>query len=112
VASDIDAIEGELADISGASVVALRLAGNVGMADQRRIQRLLDVAQGRARALEADLADLRLQPTDADIAALAADGYLDEVLVALRGACGAEADDGVAAEALRIMAGMLLERQV
>lgn len=108
VASDIDELEHRLAGIAGGDVVAVRLAGQVDLVDQRRIRRILDVAQSRARALEADLGGLRLMPTDADIAALAADGYMGEVLAELR---DAGKDDEVAAEALNILAGILVERQ-
>lgn len=126
VATDVDELEGQLSAVTGGDVIALRLAGQVGLEDQRRIQRILDVAQGRARALEADLGDLRLRPTDADIAALAADGYVGAVLAELRDACRSvradandtndtndsnDGDDAVASEALKIMAGILLERQ-
>ena len=108
VATDIDELERRLAGLSMRDVLALRLAGGVNLEDQRRIQRILDVTQGRARALDYDVGELRLRPTDADIAALAADGYVGEVLAELR---DAGEDDDVAAEALNIMAGILLERR-
>jgi DNA repair exonuclease SbcCD nuclease subunit len=109
VPSDVDELEGTLAPLGGGDVVALRLAGEVDLAQQRRIRQLLGVAQGRARALEADLAQLRLKPTDADLASLAADGYVGEVLAELRDLAQAGDEDG--AEALNLLAGILLERQ-
>ena len=109
VASDIDELELRLAPVGAGDVIALRLAGEVDLEQQRRIRRLLDVAQGRARALEADMAQLRLRPTDADIAGLAADGYVGEVVAELRELAQAGDEDG--AEALNLLAGILLERQ-
>ena len=103
--------------ITGDDVVAVRLTGQVDLANLRRIQTILDIAQGRARALESDLGGLRLRPSVEDIAALAADGYVGEVLAELREACQAEAsgagdaDEGVAAEALGILAGLLPGRR-
>jgi hypothetical protein len=79
----------------------------VDLRQQSDIRRLLGVVQGRLRAVEADLTGLRLRPTDADIAALAADGYVGEVLAELRDA----QDEESSAEALNILAGLLMERQ-
>ena len=111
VATDIDELEHRLLDVAMGDVLALRLAGQVDLENQRRLQQILDVAQGRARALEFDLAELRLRPTDADIATLAADGYVGEVLAELRDAAQTGEEGEVAAEALNIMAGILLERR-
>ena len=109
VASDLDELESSLAAIDARDVVALRLAGDVDLEQQSRIRQLVAVAQARARTLEADLAGIRLKPTDADIAALAADGYVGEVLAELRDR--AQAGDAAGAEALNLLAGILLERQ-
>ncbi len=109
VASDIDELEVRLAAVGANDVVALRLCGQVDLEQQRRIRRLLGVAQGRARALEADLAQLRIKPTDADIASLAADGYVGDVLAELRELAEAGEEEG--ADALDLLAGILLERQ-
>jgi DNA repair exonuclease SbcCD nuclease subunit len=109
VASDVDELERRLDAFGSGDVVALRLTGEVDLEQQRRIRRLLDVAQGLTRALEADLAELRLRPTDADLAALAADGYVGEVLAELRDLAQAGEEEG--AEALNLLAGILLERQ-
>jgi DNA repair exonuclease SbcCD nuclease subunit len=157
VASDLEELGRHLDLLAPRDVVALRLVGQVDLEQQRRLRDLIGAAQGRTRALEADLSRLRLRPTDADIAALAADGYLGEVLAELREAArghdtdgsdgetsgGARTDAGsdaesdaesdvgsragsragsdpdedadedaqVAAEALGILAAMLLERQ-
>ena len=109
VGSDLDELESSLATVGARDVVALRLAGDVDLEQQRRIRQLVGIAQGRVRTLEADLAGIRLKPTDADIASLAADGYVGEVLAELRDL--AQAGDDVGAEALGLLAGILLERQ-
>ena len=60
--------------------------------------------------LLADLAALRLEPTDDDIADIQADGYLGEVLAELR--AGQDEPDGeVARDALALLAGLLDERR-
>jgi hypothetical protein len=109
VASDLDELESSLAAVDSRDVVALRLAGDVDLEQQRRIRQLLGVAQARARTLETDLSGIRLKPTDADIATLAADGYVGEVLAELRDL--AQAGDEAGSEALNLLAGILLERQ-
>jgi DNA repair exonuclease SbcCD nuclease subunit len=113
VASDIDELERRCLSLAAGDVLALRLVGQVDMQARRRIGRTLAVTQGRVRALEADLSQLQLLPTDADIAALAADGYVGEVLAELRNAAagGEPQQDEVAAEALNLLAGILMERQ-
>lgn len=108
VASDVDQIEQRLAAVGGNDVVALLLRGEVGLEEERRIRTIVAVAQGRVRALETDTGGLRLRPTDEDIAALAADGYLGEVLNEMR---HASAENPVAAEALGILAGFLADRR-
>jgi hypothetical protein len=65
-------------------------------------------AEGRVRALRHDLSALRLAPTDEDIAALHADGYLGEVIAELRDA--PDADRAVAQDALAILTSLLAER--
>jgi DNA repair exonuclease SbcCD nuclease subunit len=117
VASDVDEIERDLAALAATDVLALRLEGKVDLQEQSRLRRLIGVAQGRLRALEADLSRLRLSPTEADIATLAADGYVGEVLAGLRATVAGQQpaasieEEAVAAEALNILAGLLLERQ-
>jgi len=124
VAADVEELGQRISLLIARDVVALRLVGQVDLEQQRRIRHMLGVAQGRVRALETDLSRLRLRPSDADIAALAADGYVGEVLAELREAatrgeggldpaCDGAEDEAasVAAEALNILASMLLERQ-
>jgi DNA repair exonuclease SbcCD nuclease subunit len=97
VASDVEALATQLAGLSSRDVVALRVAGRVDLEARERIARLVGEAQGRVRAFDADLAGLRLRPTDADIARLAADGYLGEVLAELREAAARGGETGIVA---------------
>jgi hypothetical protein len=75
------------------------------------LQRALSVAHGQCRSLQCDSSALRLVPTDEDVAALRADGYLGDVIAELRERQGG--DDGsadTAREALVLMAELLRER--
>jgi DNA repair exonuclease SbcCD nuclease subunit len=110
VASDVDVLLDHLGTLSGQDVVRLRLHGQTDLAGFQRIRQGLGEAEGRARSLDVDLAELRLIPTDEDIASLRADGYLGDVIADLRDQQQGEADD-TAREALAILASILIERQ-
>lgn len=90
-------------------VVQLEVSGQTDLAGHRR-REAIGKARGKARSLLADLAALRLEPTDDDIADIQADGYLGEVLAELR--AGQDGPDGeVARDALALLAGLLDERR-
>jgi DNA repair exonuclease SbcCD nuclease subunit len=109
VPSDVDAAMQRLASFGGRDVVQLSCAGSVDLDGYRRLQQALGQARGVVRALLADLSGLALQPSGQDLDALQADGYLGEVLSALRGAQdGPDAD--VARDALALLAGILDRR--
>jgi len=84
VASDLDQTLALLAALGPADVVNLKLSGACDLAAQRRLQQAVDAARARVRALVHEAHALRLQPTEDDIAALHADGYVGEVLQQLR----------------------------
>lgn len=110
VASDVDELAAYLQTLDARSVLRLRLAGQIDIVGHQRLAAALGEAEARVRSLEVDQAELRLLPTDADIAALAADGYLGEVIAELRER--QQGTDGdVAREALALLAGILLDRQ-
>lgn len=106
VDSDLDALLAELAALTPQHVLDLRLRGQLDLAARARLQAGLGAAEARVRHLQADQSALRLVPTDADIAALQADGYLGEVIAELR----AEGESDTAQDALALLAGMLAER--
>ena len=56
----------------------------MSLAEHRRVMQIVAAAEGRHRAVRSSLEGLRLVPSDADLAALQADGYLGEVLDGLR----------------------------
>lgn len=109
VASDVDRLLAHLAAFGPADVVQLTLKGHTDLAGHRRLHEALEKARGRLRSLLADLSALRLAPTDADIAALHADGYLGDVIAELQ--AGQDGSDAAHAElardALSLLAGFL-----
>ena len=84
VDSDVDRICEQLAGFGSDDVVQVAIAGRTDLAVHRRLVETLGAAEAAVRALRHDTADLRLLPTDDDLAALHADGYLAEVIAELR----------------------------
>ena len=113
VPSDIDALLQQLADLTAADVLALKLSGRIDLPGRRRLLDAIGQARGRARCLVADLSAVRFEPTAEDIGALQADGYLGAVIANLRAAQEGVATEPaeVARDALALLAGMLDERR-
>ncbi|MDZ7785494.1 MAG: DNA repair exonuclease [Halioglobus sp.] len=109
VASDLDEFLRELEQVPADSVLDIALAGSINLADEERLERALAKAAGRLRSLQCDTSDLSIAPTDEDIAALGADGYLGEVVEDLRQR--QSDDDKTARDALLILAGLLRDRE-
>lgn len=84
VPSDIDALVEKLARIGSSDVLQLRAQGTCDLAGHNRLSTALDAARARARALVWDGEALRLEPTEEDIQALHADGFVGEALQELR----------------------------
>jgi DNA repair exonuclease SbcCD nuclease subunit len=105
---DVDRLGETLAALGAQDVLALTLAGRLDLAAHQRLQTLLGQAQGRLRCLLLEQEALQLAPTEEDVEALRADGYLGEVLGTLR---ARQEGDEVAREALAVLAGLLRERQ-
>ena len=106
VPSDIDAIQARLEALTADDIVQLTVRGHTDLMGQRRLQALIGRVEAAVRSLTTDLADLRLLPTDDDIARLSADGYLAEVIAELRDEQGegrADDDARIAREALAIL---------
>lgn len=110
VETDIDQLIDELSKVSPDEVVDLEVSGRVGLDGQRRLNQAIRAAEARARHLQADLSNLRLAPSDDDIASLKADGYLAEVIAELRDAASA-ADGQTAQDALALLAGEMVVAQ-
>lgn len=111
VDSDLDAFLETLSTVPANSVVDIHLSGEITLSGEQRLLQALSAAEARHRSLSCDRSELRLQATEEDIAALHADGYLGEVIQELRD-MPQEADDGIARDALAILAGLLRERKI
>ncbi len=84
VASDVDALLALLQALGAQDVLQLRPRGSCDLDGHRRLVAALASARARARALVWDPDALRLAPTQDDLDALQADGFVGEVLQALR----------------------------
>lgn len=84
VASDIDELIVRLNSVGGSEVLQLRAVGTCDLGGHRKLTTALDAARARARALVWDGEALRLEPTEDDIQALHADGFVGEALQELR----------------------------
>ncbi|MDP2870791.1 DNA repair exonuclease [Methyloversatilis sp.] len=116
VASDIDVLLARLATFGHADVVQITLDGETDLAGHARLRDALAQTQGRVRSLTVDLSALRIAPTEDDIDALAADGYLGDVIAELRALQGdSDGDRAGTAEAARdalvLLAGLLRDRR-
>lgn len=109
VASDLDLLLRELAAWPPMSVIDLSVAGQLDLAGHQRLEQALAAAAGRHRSLQCATTDLRLQPAEADIAALRADGYLGEVVAELQSRQERDVARDTARDALAILAGLLLD---
>jgi hypothetical protein len=107
VASDVDALLAELGALGRSDVVDLRPTGSCTLGDRKRLGQGIDAARASIRALALDEAGLRVTPTDDDIAALRADGYVGDVLHELRQRA-AGGDDETARAALLLLSDTML----
>ncbi len=110
VSSDLDQLIARIEEQPEQAVVELRLEGEISLLGKQQLERALSVAEARFRSLGYDLSGLSLQPTEDDIAALHADGYVGDVITELRDQQESEGGD-VARDAMAILASMLLEKQ-
>lgn len=110
VASDADAVVARLAALDDRDVAQIALEGETDLQSLERIKAALSQAEARARSLAVDFDALRLLPTDEDIQALNADGYLGDVIATLRDRQGG-ADPQVATQALALLTTLLAERR-
>ena len=106
VSSDVEETLRKLEQIGADDVVQLRLSGVCDLAGQRQLDSGVEAARARSRAMLLDSKDLSLEPTQADLEAIHADGYVGEVLQQLR-AEQSEAQGAIARDALLILARLL-----
>lgn len=109
VASDVEELEQVLSELPPKSVIELTLDGQLDLNSQHQLTQLLSRVAGRHRSLDVRQDALRVLPTDADLAALQADGYVGEVIDTLKNR-QQEQDDDTARDALVILAGLLRDQ--
>lgn len=109
VSSDLDELLQQLASLQAADVLDITLTGETDLAGQQRLDAAISKAQAVARSVRVDMRGMRLSPSEADLAALHADGYVGELLNELR-AAQTEQDD-VTREALIVLAKLLRDAQ-
>lgn len=102
--SDIDNLDNILSAIADHAVLNIKLSGATDLASQERIRAIIARAQGRARALRADLTQLQILPSQEDIDALRADGYIADTIVQLRAEQETGSDPALARDALVLLA--------
>ncbi|MDG5499170.1 DNA repair exonuclease [Marinobacter sp. BGYM27] len=110
VQSDLEQLLERLDALPESAVVDLHLEGSITLAGEETLLQTLSVAEARFRSLRCERSGLQLAPTDEDIAALKADGYVGEVIENLRQRQESAQDDA-ARDALAILAGLLRERE-
>lgn len=106
VASDVDELQRQLALVPDRSVLTIRLEGQLDLSSYQAVQSLLSASAGRHRSVQVHQQSLQLIPTDDDLAAIHADGYVGDVISALKQK-QQQADDELAGEALMILASEL-----
>lgn len=109
IESDLQMLQQTLQQLPAQSVVQIELSGSISLNGEEQLEAILQEAKALHRALVYNRSELQLQPTDDDIAALHADGYLAEVITQLREP-DAHINTDTANEALRILAELLRHR--
>lgn len=84
VDSDVDEVVRILDAVGADDVIHVRVSGTCNLAGHRKLSASLGTARAKARAVLWDAAALRLEPTEDDIQALQADGFVGEALQELR----------------------------
>lgn len=110
VPSDLDDLLLRIRQLPEASVLDLKLSGTLTLAGDQKLTEALSVAEARYRSVTCDRTRLQLEPTEEDIAALHADGYLGEVVQELQEKqqiTDSESDTDIAKDALTILASLL-----
>ncbi|OHY82954.1 DNA repair exonuclease [Marinobacter sp. AC-23] len=113
VPSDLDELLYRISQLPEATVLDLKLSGTLTLAGAQKLTEALSIAEAKYRSVTCDRTGLQLEPTEDDIVALHADGYLGEVVQELREAqqtAGSGGDTEVARDALAILAGLLTQQ--
>ncbi|MGH8465699.1 MAG: metallophosphoesterase family protein [Pseudomonas sp.] len=110
VDGDLEVLAGELDALKSVDVLRLRLSGSISLAQLERLKAMIGKAEATAHAVRHDLDELRLLPSDEDMASLNADGYVAKVFEELQqGQASREHEHAqLSREALEILATELI----
>lgn len=114
VESDIEHCCHQLSEFGADDIALVTVRGHTDLLGYRRLSEALASAEAATRSLSHSVEDLRLLPTDDDLAALRADGYVAEVIDELRADQHPDAAPETAAlarEALAILCTALDDRR-
>ena len=106
VESDVDGLVRALESAGRTDVLQVCVSGICSLAGHDRLLHALGATQAAARAVIWDAAELRLEPTEEDIHALHADGFVGEALQELRAQQGGS-DAELARDAILALARIL-----
>jgi hypothetical protein len=110
VVADLDMLERDLNALADQSVVELELSGQLSLSGFERLESILGQAQARSRAWDCQREALRLAPSEEDLDALQADGYLQAALKQLQ-ELRHGSQQQAAEDALLILAGLLRDKE-
>ncbi len=101
--ADVERLQDDLAALGRDDVMRLSIGGMCDFASNETLHQLIDAARARMHMLEVDDAGLRLDPTEADLAAMRFDGALALVVDDLRAMQQQPEQAELSTEALKIL---------
>lgn len=105
VPSDVDVLKARLAKLGDNDVLRVEVTGSVDLACAEAVRLAIEETRARVRALRPDTSGLQVLPTDAELAAIGAQGgYIANVVGSLRELQKDPEQATVAAEALMLLA--------
>jgi DNA repair exonuclease SbcCD nuclease subunit len=106
ISSDIDVLRQQLLQLDETAVLRVRVTGSAALADAQALHVAIEEARARVRALRSSTTELKVLPTEEDLAALGArSGYLSNVVARLRALQADETQAAAASNALLLLAG-------
>lgn len=106
ISNDIDMLRQQLLRLDETDVLRVRITGSAALADAQAIHVAIEEARARVRALRSSTTELKVLPTEEDLAALGArSGYLANVVARLRALQTDETQAAAASNALLLLAG-------
>jgi DNA repair exonuclease SbcCD nuclease subunit len=106
ISSDIDVLRQQLLQLDDTDVLRIRVTGSAALTDAQAVHVAIEEARARVRALRSSTTELKVLPTEEDLAALGArSGYLANVVARLRALQADETQAAAASNALLLLAG-------